>query len=117
MVQDPGETPADSAKIKGLSETLESAEVIFLADRSQSAPLRGARPHTNMHVDCICACPPPSADQTPQAELNAHIIKLRESYSMLGMDSATAVAQDTYILVSYGVGLHCVQPEPYWRIR
>ena len=22
-----------------------------------------------------------------------------------------------HLLVSYGVGLHCVQPEPYWRIR
>ena len=21
------------------------------------------------------------------------------------------------LLVSYGVGLHCVQPEPYWRMR
>ena len=24
--------------------------------------------------------------------------------------------QDT-LLVSHGVGLHCVQPEPYWRMR
>ena len=22
-----------------------------------------------------------------------------------------------HLLVSYGVGLHCVQSEPYWRIR
>ena len=22
-----------------------------------------------------------------------------------------------HLLVSYGVGLYCVQPEPYWRIR
>ena len=28
-----------------------------------------------------------------------------------------AMAMAGHLLVSYGVGLHCVQPEPYWRIR
>ena len=27
------------------------------------------------------------------------------------------VCRAGHLLVSYGVGLHCVQPEPYWRIR
>ena len=78
----------------------------------------GAGEAAGMGLEALTAPAPPCENMARLVEVFERGVGMRAgcpTFSLCGPVSQALSAG--HLLVSYGVGLHCVQPEPYWRMR
>ena len=86
---------------------LENSILTWTVTSTPSVPGQIARSSSTTSASQASTCT--SRQRTPRTL--AFALDLSRPWRCLGNLSAG------HLLVSYGVGLHCVQPEPYWRIQ